>query len=99
VRTEEPVKLGVQMVVDAYYAESIGLAVMQDLRDQLMRMAERTGRLPVGDVEVERHQDLMWNQWTYRAQVRTRESDQGSWPEVWAAYREDQAWFADPVDR
>ena len=88
-RTEQLTKVGATITVESGYFDIDGAMVMPDLLRSLERTMERTGRLPVGEVEVERHHDRVYDRWTYTAVVKTRQSDQGEWPSVWAAVRED----------
>lgn len=61
-----------------------------ELRAHLDRAMTRLGRLPVGEAVITESEDFIRNAVIFRAVVETRESDQGEWPSIYAALREDE---------
>jgi hypothetical protein len=67
--------------------------VRSDLHFRLQKLMTETGRLPVGDIVVDQREDHLRDVVMFRATVKTRESDQGEWPAIYAAAREDGWWW------
>jgi hypothetical protein len=92
-RVETLVRVGASVTVeqrllveDARVADRVERELLFDLH----RTMARLGRLPVEEVVVQRHTVLEMDRVVYVAEVLTRESDQGCWPSVWAAFHEDE---------
>lgn len=68
--------------------------VWSELRERLDREVDKAGRMVVGDIAVSTEEDWMRDALMFRAEVWTRESDEGEWRSIWAAVREDREWLA-----
>jgi hypothetical protein len=90
--------IAVSAAVDRRYLEAPDAdeavhLVMSDLHFRLQKLMDETGRLPVGDIVEDQHEDHLRDLVVFRARVQTRESDQGEWPAIYAAAREDGWWW------
>jgi hypothetical protein len=94
-RTEQLKKLYATVTVDRRVLEDsrsheyILRDVHRRLRDHLEWEMNKAGRMPHGEVTIDQHEDHLRDVVSYRATVITRESDQGEWPSIYAALRED----------
>jgi hypothetical protein len=101
VRTEELVRVAAMLAVSrsllADHPHGMELA-QQQLRDELRQCMERLGRVQWGEATITVDEDIMRNLLVCRADVLTRESDEGEWRSIWAAVREDRAALREGAD-
>jgi hypothetical protein len=93
VRTEVLKKFTVQMTVTREHLESgrvDQLAIEYELNKQLQRELNKVGRVQHKAAEFSQSESFLDNTIAFRLVVMTRESQEGQWPSVHQAMREDE---------